>query len=213
MKPINKNYKLESKEKTSHYLSMVLRHRPDSDLKMDKQGWVLVDKMLNKINEIKEFEENFTFEDLKEIVAKDNKQRFALKTQWGKTYIRANQGHSKGLGLEMDYKPVTPPDILYHGTGEKYVKSILENGLISKTRLFVHLSPSKDIATTVGTPMPTSSACEGPLMQTYLSRSKYSPMTSDILLCVFCSRPLEMQVIIASSRIYGTAAFMALLTC
>lgn len=39
---------------------------------------------------------------------------------------------------------------LYHGTGEKYVSSIDENGLISKSRLYVHLSDNEDTAITVG---------------------------------------------------------------
>ena len=37
--------------------------------------------------------------------------------------------------------------MLFHGTGEKYVNSIREHGLIPKSRLYVHLS--KDIKTAV----------------------------------------------------------------
>ena len=37
--------------------------------------------------------------------------------------------------------------MLFHGTGEKYVNSIREQGLIPKRRLYVHLS--KDIETAV----------------------------------------------------------------
>ncbi len=36
------------------------------------------------------------------------------------------------------------------GTGEKYVESIDENGLIPKTRLYVHLSSDYDTAVKVG---------------------------------------------------------------
>ena len=42
-------------------------------------------------------------------------------------------------------KEKEPPENLYHGTGEKYVKSINQDGLIPKSRLYVHLS--KDIKT------------------------------------------------------------------
>ena len=44
----------------------------------------------------------------------------------------------------------TPPDILWHGTGEKYVASIDAQGLIPKSRLYVHLSSDKETAKKVG---------------------------------------------------------------
>lgn len=43
-----------------------------------------------------------------------------------------------------------PPDILYHGTGEKYVSSIDKEGLLPKSRLYVHLSKDEDTAVNVG---------------------------------------------------------------
>lgn len=43
-----------------------------------------------------------------------------------------------------------PPCILYHGTGEKYVTSIDQNGLIPKSRLYVHLSKDVETAKAVG---------------------------------------------------------------
>ena len=44
----------------------------------------------------------------------------------------------------------TPPEFLYHGTGEKYTASIDMQGLISKSRLYVHLSLDYDTAVKVG---------------------------------------------------------------
>ena len=62
--------------------------------------------------------------------------------------IRANQGHSIPVDVELEEK--TPPDILWHGTGEKYVASIDAQGLIPKSRLYVHLSSDKETAKKVG---------------------------------------------------------------
>ena len=64
------------------------------------------------------------------------------------TLIRANQGHSIPVDVELEEK--IPPAVLYHGTGEKYVASIDEQGLIPKSRLFVHLSPDEKTAKKVG---------------------------------------------------------------
>ena len=43
-----------------------------------------------------------------------------------------------------------PPDILYHGTAEKYVDSIEKKGLLPRGRLYVHLSRDRETAISVG---------------------------------------------------------------
>ena len=83
---------------------------------------------------------------LEKIVATDNKQRYAFNED--KTLIRANQGHS--IPVDVELPETKPPVILYHGTGEKYVKEIDEQGLIPKSRLYVHLSGDEATAKTVG---------------------------------------------------------------
>lgn len=83
---------------------------------------------------------------LEKIVTTDNKQRYSFNED--KTLIRANQGHSIPVDVELPEKK--PPIILYHGTGEKYVRSINEQGLISKSRLYVHLSGDEGTAKMVG---------------------------------------------------------------
>ena len=62
--------------------------------------------------------------------------------------IRANQGHSIPVDVELEEK--NPPDILWHGTGQKYVSSIDVQGLIPKSRLYVHLSSDMETARKVG---------------------------------------------------------------
>ena len=59
---------------------------------------------------------------LEKIVETDSKQRYSFNE--GKTLIRANQGHSIDVDVELPKKQ--PPVILYHGRGEKYVASIDE---------------------------------------------------------------------------------------
>ena len=83
---------------------------------------------------------------LEQIVAEDEKQRYSFNED--KTLIRANQGHSIPVDVELEEQQ--PPEILYHGTGEKYVASIDAQGLIPKSRLYVHLSRDEETANKVG---------------------------------------------------------------
>jgi len=83
---------------------------------------------------------------LEEIVRTDNKQRYSFNED--KTLIRANQGHSIPVDVELPL--AEPPEYLWHGTGEKYVSSIDAQGLIPKSRLYVHLSADEVTAKKVG---------------------------------------------------------------
>ena len=128
----------------SRYMSLILRHKPEViGISLDKHGWAVVDDL---INGIAKNNEGFNMAILKEIVETDNKQRYSFNDD--KTLIRANQGHSIPVDVELEDKE--PPKFLYHGTGEKYVSSILEQGLIPKSRLYVHLSKDIETAKNVG---------------------------------------------------------------
>lgn len=83
---------------------------------------------------------------MEKLVAEDEKGRYAFNDD--KTLIRANQGHS--IPVDVGLKEVQPPEVLWHGTGEKYVASIDREGLISKSRLYVHLSADFQTALKVG---------------------------------------------------------------
>lgn len=52
---------------------------------------------------------------LEEIVRTDNKQRYSFNED--KTLIRANQGHS--IPVDVELEKATPPDTLYHGSAVK----------------------------------------------------------------------------------------------
>lgn len=127
----------------SKYLAQLLRHNPGLiGLSMDEHGWVSVDKLIEGIGLTRKINMSM----LERIVEDDDKQRYSFNKD--KTLIRANQGHS--VLVDVGLKIEQPPQILYHGTGEKYVASIDVQGLISKSRLYVHLSMDKDTALKVG---------------------------------------------------------------
>ncbi len=130
-------------ESTSRFISLILRHKPETiGITLDEYGWANVDELICGVNRTHPLD----MESLERIVAEDEKNRYSFNDD--KTLIRANQGHS--IPVDVELKEVAPPDILYHGTGEKYVSSIDEQGLIPKSRLYVHLSADVETAEKVG---------------------------------------------------------------
>lgn len=63
-------------------------------------------------------------------------------------YIRARQGHSIHVDVELD--ECVPPSVLYHGTAEHFVDDILKDGLKPQSRIHVHLSSTIETAINVG---------------------------------------------------------------
>ena len=130
--------------KISKYLSKHLRHQPHRiGLELDPGGWVDVDWLLAACAR-----NHFpiTRAELAEVVAQNDKQRFAFDPSG--TRIRANQGHSVDVDLQLE--PVTPPPLLYHGTGHRTADAIAEAGIMRMARHRVHLSSDIATATTVG---------------------------------------------------------------
>ena len=135
------NYRLV---KISKYLSKVLRHQPERiGLKLAPGGWVSVEELLRGSAKNQFF---ISRAELDEVVAKNDKKRFSFDQTL--SLIRANQGHSVEIDLELE--PTLPPDVLYHGTGSGAVESILETGLCKMSRHHVHLSADVATAKIVG---------------------------------------------------------------
>ena len=129
--------------RTSCFLSLILRHKPETiGISLDEHGWADVAELIEGISQTRKFNMNI----LEEIVQTDEKERYSFNED--KTLIRANQGHS--IPVDVELEEVEPPEELWHGTGEKYVTSIDEIGLIRKSRLYVHLSKDKETALKVG---------------------------------------------------------------
>jgi len=134
------------KTHVSKFIALILRHKPEViGIALDRHGWANTKELIAGIKKNPEFE-SFDMDLLKEIVATDEKQRYAFNEDM--TCIRANQGHS--IPVDLEFPEATPPDYLWHGTAEKYVASIEKNGLIPKSRLHVHLSKDLETAVMVG---------------------------------------------------------------
>lgn len=134
----------DHKKSISKFLSLVLRHQPQEiGLILNENGWADVAELMQKSAKKGR---RFSIEELEEIVVTNDKKRFSFNED--KTQIRANQGHSVEIDLALH--PVTPPDLLYHGTAEKNLASILEHGIQKMNRQHVHLSKEKETAHKVG---------------------------------------------------------------
>lgn len=130
--------------KISKFLSLVLRHKPETiSIKLDENGWADVAELLEKLNAYGITIDSAT---LTTVVTTNNKQRFSFNETLDK--IRANQGHS--IEVQLDYILQQPPEILFHGTGEKFVGSIMKSGIDKRNRHHVHLSKDFETAHAVG---------------------------------------------------------------
>jgi putative RNA 2'-phosphotransferase len=128
----------------SKFLSLVLRHQPETiAITLDQNGWTDVKDLIEKVNN---FGIKFDRETLNHIVATNPKKRFTFNDTLDK--IRASQGHS--VEIELGYTNQKPPKILFHGTAEKFVQSILNTGLEKGNRQQVHLSADIETAIKVG---------------------------------------------------------------
>lgn len=128
----------------SKFLSLVLRHQPETiGIELDENGWTDVPKLIQQLNK---HGKKINFEILKYIVETNSKKRFSFSDNFEK--IRASQGHS--VEVELGYSTMQPPEILYHGTGQQSVESILITGLEKRSRQHVHLSADLETAIKVG---------------------------------------------------------------
>ena len=129
--------------KTSKYIAMILRHKPEeAGIVLDEHGWANVAELIAGVSRTHPLDMAL----LETIVATDAKQRYSFNEDH--TKIRANQGHSVPVDVEL--KQANPPAVLYHGTADKYIGAIRQQGLIPKTRLYVHLSKDTPTAVSVG---------------------------------------------------------------
>ena len=125
--------------KASKFLSLILRHKPEKiGIKLDEHGWAKIPEILKGMD--------LTMNDLEHIVDTDEKRRYSFNDD--KTLIRANQGHSIPVDLELE--PVQPPEYLYHGTVGQFLASIQKEGLLPRSRQYVHLSADLETAVKVG---------------------------------------------------------------
>lgn len=129
----------------SKRLARYLRHAPEAiGLTLDADGgWVDVDVLLAALaaNGLP-----LTRAELEEVVARNDKRRFAFDSTG--TRIRASQGHS--VEVELGLPVAEPPPLLFHGTVERFLPSIMAEGLRPMERREVHLSRTHETASRVG---------------------------------------------------------------
>ena len=131
-------------DKLSVFISLVLRHKPEAaGIRLDEHGWANVEELLEGINNTGR---QINMDILEEIVRTDSKQRYSFNSN--KTLIRANQGHSIPVDVELEERQ--PPQFLYHGTAERFLDAIMAEGLKPMSRLYVHLSKDEETAVKVG---------------------------------------------------------------
>lgn len=130
--------------KLSKFIALILRHKPETiGISLDKNGWASVRELIDGMNQSGY---SVDMETLEEIVCTDEKGRYSFNDD--KTKIRANQGHSVNVDVEL--KEAVPPKTLYHGTAERFCESIRAEGLKPMSRLYVHLSKDFETAVKVG---------------------------------------------------------------
>lgn len=128
---------------TSKFLSLILRHKPQLvGLELDEHGWADVEDLIRRVNRKRQLD----LPTLEQIVATDEKQRYSFSAD--SKLIRANQGHS--IPVDVELEELEPPEILYHGTARRYGSSIITQGLLKMSRLYVHLSSDVETAEKVG---------------------------------------------------------------
>jgi putative RNA 2'-phosphotransferase len=132
-------------KKVSRLLSNVLRHKPENiGIKLDKQGWVLVVELLAGLKSVKDID--LSLKELATIVSTNDKKRFQFNEAL--SMIRASQGHS--VKVDLGLKNERPPMHLFHGTPDRFLDSILREGLKKMKRHAVHLSEEVTTAEVVG---------------------------------------------------------------
>ncbi len=123
---------------------MVLRHEPEIiGIEIDPFGWVEVKKLIDAMNSKGK---PIDIRLLEEIVLSDTENLYSFNTD--KTKIRANGGHT--VSADVKAAPAVPPDILYHGTGVRFIESIKRHGLLKQCRNHVHLSGKYPLAADYG---------------------------------------------------------------
>lgn len=122
-------------EKRSRKLAYILRHDPHSPL--DIVGWLTLDYLIFK---------GFAIDEIKEIVNTDSKHRFEFSKS-GKM-VRALYGHS--VNVELNLVPAEPPMFLWHGSVASALASITEEGIMHRSRQYVHLTSDWETATDAG---------------------------------------------------------------
>ena len=110
--------KKEKSDSTSRFISLILRHKPETiGITLDEHGWADVRELIDGIN--RSGGHDLNMDSLEEIVRSDEKQRYSFNEDH--TLIRANQGHSIPVDVELEKKP----HLTFYGTVRARSMSLL----------------------------------------------------------------------------------------
>ena len=128
----------------SKKMSYALRHRPEEfGLDMAPDASVFLDDLSKALEA--------STDDILYVVRHDNKGRFAYNPETGKIWCK--HGHTiDGVNPDLEVVVLSVdnlPEVLYHGTKEQFIKSVMKDGLKHMDRNFVHLTPSLKTAKSV----------------------------------------------------------------
>ncbi len=123
-------------------LSLLLREMIESlGIAHDQYGFANIEDIVRCM---KQYISDFSVEHLLEIVNKDPQHRFDIRDQ----KIRAKAGHR--FHVEIPWPPICPPKMLFHGTCEDAENSILQQGVLTMGKSYVHLASTRERATRIG---------------------------------------------------------------
>ena len=121
-----------SAERFSRWMAYVLRHNPERyGLAPDRHGYVDFEAL---VRIAARRYPGMDADQLRELIAASDRARFEVAGG----LVRARYGHS--IPAEPVGPPVEPPPVLYHGTEESRLATILADGLHPVERRMVHLS-------------------------------------------------------------------------
>lgn len=123
----------------SKLLAGILRHFPESyGVRVDERGWASIDELVTALRRAGYWWVSRWH--VEAIGVLDPKGRYEVRD--GR--IRARYGHSINVSVEpLSYDA---PPILYHGTLEDNLGSIMKNGILKMRRVKVHLTSSLEDA-------------------------------------------------------------------
>jgi putative RNA 2'-phosphotransferase len=131
-------------KRVSKQMALLLRHAPErAGLILDPEGFV---RMEDLVCALQRTTPEVSANVVRAVVTmvEPHKQRYSIVEDC----VRANYGHSTAERIEHD--PATPPDRLFHGTSVEAAPSILKTGLQPMGRQYVHLTPDRKLAASVG---------------------------------------------------------------
>lgn len=129
----------------SKFLSFVLRHQPDAiGITLDLEGWTDISAL---IAAAAKDGKALDLDLIQAVVVTSDKKRFTISDDGLR--IRAVQGHS-AESVDIRFIEKRPPEFLYHGTATRFLESILQEGLLPRSRQYVHLSQDEQTALAVG---------------------------------------------------------------